>query len=164
VKCPAGAGAGGTGLDARVRRVEPRLMADPSGHEGAERAAAVGLHSLYVGTRDVDGDLAALREALGAAPAWRFQRFGADVAAVRLPDATLVILADHRPPGSVLPLIEVPSLDAAPTPAGAAAHTVETPDGPCRIVTLPGGVSIGYIEVRRRGALDRVQAADPGER
>lgn len=112
---------------------------------------AVGLHSLYVGSGDVDGDVGALA-ALGARLAWRFRRFGADVAGARLPDGTLVIVADHRPKGSVLPLVEVPSLAGAAVPRGG--HTAETPDGTVRVVRLPGGAEVGFIEVTRRAALE----------
>src|SRR4051812_29097108 len=109
------------------------------------------LHSLYIGSRDIDHDTEALL-ALGARLAWRFRRFGADVAGLRLLDGTLVMLADHRPPGSVLPLIEVASLADAAVPKGG--HTAETPDGTVRVVALPGGVEIGFIEVARRDALE----------
>ena len=53
------------------------------------------LHSIYMGSRDIDGDVAALT-ALGARLVWRFRRFGADVAGLRLHDGTLVMFADHR--------------------------------------------------------------------
>ena len=35
---------------------------------------------------------------------WRFQHFGADVAAIDLGTRPTVLLADHRPTGSVLPI------------------------------------------------------------
>ncbi len=88
------------------------------------------LHSVYVGSRDIDGDVAALA-ALGARLVWRFRRFGADVAGLRLPDGALVMFADHRPAGSVLPLVEVSSLDDPADPRDG--HTAETPDGTVRV-------------------------------
>lgn len=118
------------------------------------------LHSLYLGSRDIDGDVAAL-VALGATLEWRFRRFGADVAGLRLADGTLVMFADHRPAGSVLPLVEVTSLDDPSVPRGG--HTAETPDGTVRVVGLPGGVELGFIEVTRRDALKGAYS-DPGNR
>ena len=118
------------------------------------------LHSLYIGSRDIDGDVAALT-ALGARLVWRFRRFGADVAGLRLPSDTLVMFADHRPPGSVLPLVEVTSLDDPAVPRRG--HTAETPDGTVRVVGLPGGAELGFIEVTRRDALEGAYA-DPDNR
>lgn len=118
------------------------------------------LHSLYIGSRDIERDASALL-ALGARLVWRFQRFGADVAGLRLADGSLLMIADHRPPGSVLPLIEVASLADATVPRGG--HTAETPDGTVRVVGLPGGVELGFIEVTRRDALEGAYA-DPDNR
>ena len=118
------------------------------------------LHSVYMGSRDIDGDVAALT-ALGARLVWRFRRFGADVAGLRLHDGTLVMFADHRPAGSVLPLMEVASLDDPSVPRDG--HTAETPDGTVRVVRLPGGVELGFIEVSRRDALEGAYS-DPENR
>ncbi len=85
------------------------------------------LRYLYVGSADVDADLAWYNEALGADLVWRFKAFGADVAAVRMdgggigeeagasrgpPRGPLVLLADHRPVPSVLPIYAVRSVPA----------------------------------------------------
>jgi len=114
------------------------------------------VHSLYIGTRAIDRDVTAF-EGMGARLVWRFQRFGADVAGLRLPDETLIILADHRPEGSVLPLIEVKSLKDPALPQGG--RIAETPDGTCRVFELPGGAEIGFIEVTRRNALEGLKSA-----
>ena len=116
------------------------------------------LHSVYVGSGDIDGDVAAFT-ALGARLVWRFRRFGAEVAGLRLHDGTLAMFADHRPAGSVLPLVEVSSLDDPCVPR--AGHTAETPDGTVRVARLPGGAEIGFIEVTRRDALEGAYS-DPG--
>lgn len=118
------------------------------------------LHSLYIGSRDINGDVAALT-AVGARLAWRFRRFGADVAGLRLDDGTLVMFADHRPAGSVLPLVEVASLDDPTVPCDG--HTAETPDGTVRVARLPGGVELGFIAVTRRDALESAYT-DPENR
>src|SRR3954451_22323369 len=72
------------------------------------------LRSLYVGAEDTASELRAWLAAVGGeAPRWRFQAFGADVAAVNLGSAPAVLVADHRPSGSVLPIYAVDDLDAA---------------------------------------------------
>src|SRR3990172_4577782 len=55
------------------------------------------LRFLYVGARDMDQDLAYYRSVLGAERVWHFEAFGALVAAVRLGEGPLFLLADHRP-------------------------------------------------------------------
>jgi hypothetical protein len=102
---------------------------------------------LYVGTNKIDDDLAKLKS-LGANEIWRFQKFGADVGAVEFGDETRLILADHRPVGSVMPIYQVDSI------RGIKGHTAETPDGPCVVVQLPSGVEVGFLEVHRPKALE----------
>ncbi|MGZ4725052.1 MAG: hypothetical protein ACXV8L_12660 [Ilumatobacteraceae bacterium] len=69
------------------------------------------LRYLYVGTSDTEREVAIWSELPGATLRWRFQNFGADVAAVDLGTAPVVLLADHRPSGSVLPIYAVDDLD-----------------------------------------------------
>src|SRR3954468_19283990 len=94
------------------------------------------LRYLYVGAEDTEAELAAWLGAVGAdRPRWRFRAFGSDVAAVDLGAAPAVLVADHRPPGSVLPIYAVDDLDAASGTLGAAGWRAEgppagTPEGP----------------------------------
>ena len=129
------------------------------------------LRYLYVGSSDVTADLAWYNEALGADLVWRFQAFGADVAAVRMdgggfaeglptgaPTGPLVILADHRPVPSVLPIYAVRSLTAttewlAATGWLESSTRVEVPDGPCLVVRDPSGNEIALLEVVRPDAM-----------
>ena len=67
---------------------------------------------LYVGTADFDRDCAHYANVLGAERVWAFNAFGARVAAFRLCDGPLVLLADHRPAPSCLPVLAVADLDA----------------------------------------------------
>src|SRR5205814_4601196 len=60
----------------------------------------VELRFLYVGSDDTEADLAAWLRVPGSRMRWRFQHFGADVAAVDLGSPPLVLIADHRPTGS----------------------------------------------------------------
>ena len=72
----------------------------------------VELRHLYIGTADTERDVATWLALPGARLRWRFQHFGADVAAIDLGTRPLVVLADHRPPGSLLPVYAVDDLDA----------------------------------------------------
>jgi hypothetical protein len=96
------------------------------------------LRYLYVGSANVEKDLAFHQEVLGGELVWRFRKFGADVAAVRHQEGPLVLLADHRPAGSVLPLYAVDDLEALRAALVGKGlrlgHTVATPDGPCLLV------------------------------
>jgi hypothetical protein len=123
---------------------------------------------LYIGSADVAADLAFWNEALGADLVWRFHAFGADVAAVRLrPEAgddgqgdrgPLVLLADHRPVPSCLPIFAVESV-ATMTPWlretgwGPSTTRVEVPDGPCLVVKDRSGNEVGLLEQQRPTAM-----------
>ena len=117
---------------------------------------------MYVGCTDTDAALAAWLALPGARLRWRYQRFGADVAAVDLGSPPLVLVADHRPPGSVLPIYAVADLDAAVSHLVAErGWTLElgpmgTPEGPTSVLHDPSGTAIALLQVDRPDALDRV--------
>ncbi len=122
------------------------------------------LRFLYVGVDDTGAALARYVDDLGGRSRWRFQRFGADVAGVELGDGTLVLLADHRPTGSVLPIWAVDDLDGlaerlAPGPLRVVGPE-PTPEGDVLVVTVPGamgdesGHDLAFLEVVRPDALD----------
>jgi predicted enzyme related to lactoylglutathione lyase len=121
---------------------------------------------LYVGTDDVERDRAFYLEALGAEPVWRFNAFATEVAAVRLaPNAPLVLLAEHRPAPSCLPIWSVTDLDAAIErlrASGFEAHgeTAGTPDGPVHVFRDPSGNEVGLLRQDRPNALEAA-FADP---
>src|SRR5438045_2230164 len=75
--------------------------------EARRSLTSVELRYLYVGSSDVDEDLPTWLALPGARLRWRFRRFGADVAAVDLGAPPVVLVADHRPAGSVLPIFAV---------------------------------------------------------
>ena len=113
---------------------------------------------LYVGSEDVDADIRFYREALGAELAWRFNAFGANVAAVKLGDGPLLLLADHRPAPSVLPIWTADDLDAAEARLAEAGWKdsgtrVEVPDGPCLVLVDPSGNQIGLLHRVRPDAM-----------
>ena len=123
----------------------------------------VELRYLYVGSSDVDSDLAGWLLAPGARLRWRFRHFGADVAAVDPGGRPYVLLADHRPPGSVLPIFGVDDLaDAVATlEAGAwSPHPgpVGTPEGSARLLRTPGGASVALLQVDRPEAMETAYA------
>jgi catechol 2,3-dioxygenase-like lactoylglutathione lyase family enzyme len=117
---------------------------------------------LYVGCADTTKELAFYNEALGADLVWRFQAFGADVAAVRIggeeSTGPLVLLADHRPVPSVLPIYgvrSVPTIAQWLVATGWAERTarVEVPDGPCLVVADQSGNEIGLLQQDRPDAM-----------
>lgn len=115
---------------------------------------------LYVGTDDVERDRTFYLEALGAEPVWRFRAFATEVAAVRLaPGAPLLLLAEHRPAPSCLPIWSVTDLDAAVARLEASGfdargETAGTPDGPVHVLRDPSGNEIGLLRQDRPDALD----------
>jgi hypothetical protein len=146
---------------------------------GAPGFAIGELRFLYVGVADTTAALAFYTEHLGARQRWRFRRFGADVAGLELGSGPLVLLADHRPVGTVLPIYAVDDLALAVEQlraAGAAvAGPMGTPEGDAILVEVPteagGPQELALLEVVRPDALDgaftdpdndfRVQTTDP---
>jgi predicted enzyme related to lactoylglutathione lyase len=114
---------------------------------------------LYVGSKNVPADLAFYRNQLGAEVVWHHRAMGTEVAAVRLGDGPLVLLADHRDPGTVLPIWTVEDLDAAADTLKASGWTgrttrVEVPDGPCLLLRDPSGNEIGLLHQVRPRVMD----------
>jgi predicted enzyme related to lactoylglutathione lyase len=120
---------------------------------------------LYVGTADFDRDAAFYERVLGAARVWAFHAFGARVAAFRLCGGPLLLLADHRPAPSCLPVFAVADLEAAA--AGLKARgwqsdgdVFEVPNGPCLRFTDPSGNQFAILQDDRPDAMERAYA-DP---
>jgi predicted enzyme related to lactoylglutathione lyase len=114
---------------------------------------------LYVGSADVEADLTFYRDRLGAEVVWDREAMGTHVAAVRLGDGPLVLLADHREAGAVLPIWTVDDLDATVAELKqrgwtAPATRVEVPDGPCLLLTDPSGNQVGLLQQVRPGLLE----------
>lgn len=134
----------------------PRANADPGVPQGWS------LEFLYTGTDDLQGDLRRYR-ADGAHRVWHFRRNGSEVCAVSRGAGPLTLLANERPPGSVVPMFSVPHLDA--TSAALEAHGWEPlgepfdiPPGPCRMVREPGGIEFAIFENVRPDVMDRAYA------
>jgi hypothetical protein len=123
----------------------------------------VQLRYLYVGSTDTGRDVAAWLALPGAALRWRFRHFGADVAAVELGSGPTVLVADHRPAGSVLPIYEVPDLDAIVSALYDDGWTLEmgpmgTPEGPACVLHDASGSTIAMLQVDRPDAMERAYA------
>ncbi len=124
------------------------------------------LRFLYVGAGDTTEAVDFYTDRLGARLRWRFRHFGADVAGVELASGPLVLLTDHRPPGSVLPIWRVDDLAmVADELRSAGAHVdgpMGTPEGDVVVVEVPGGTraihEIAFIEVTRPDAMDHAYA------
>jgi len=113
---------------------------------------------LYIGTRDITADLAFYDEALGADLLWRFQAFGADVAGVQIGTGPVVVLADHRPVPSVLPIWAVRSIDACAewlhaTGWSSVTTEVGVPDGPCLVLRDRSGNELALLQRDRPDAM-----------
>lgn len=114
------------------------------------------LRFLYVGTKDTGRDLAFYTEQLGAKEVWRFQEFGADVAAVKVGKGPLILLADHRKAPSVMPIYEVEDLGKTAAdlkkrgwkPRG---RKFEIPNGPCYVFEDTSGNEYAVFEDVRPG-------------
>jgi len=123
----------------------------------------VELRFLYLGSDNTEEDLAAWLTLPGARLRWRFDAFGADVAAVDIGAPPLLLVADHRPAGSVLPIYAVTDLDRASETlvAGGWTHQLGplgTPEGPATVVTGPAGTALALLRVDRPGAMDHAYA------
>lgn len=153
-------GGGGGPHPDRVRRLTRRAASVNVGH--------VRLRYLYVGSDDTGLQLAAWLALPGARLRWRFAHFGSDVAAVDIGGAPTVLLADHRPAGSVLPIFDVDDLGPASAALAAAGWTLTagplgTPEGPAALLGDGAGVEIALLQVDRPGVLERA-FADQGNR
>jgi hypothetical protein len=126
----------------------------------------VQLRYLYVGSSDTERDLSAWLRLPGASLRWRFRHFGADVAAVDLGSRPVVLVADHRPPGSVLPIYAVEDLDATVASLDGHGWTLElgpmgTPEGLACVLRDGSGAAIAVLQVDRPEAMEAAYV-DPG--
>jgi predicted enzyme related to lactoylglutathione lyase len=118
------------------------------------------LKYLYVGTSRFEEDFAFYGEVLGAEKVWQFHEFDAKVAAFRLAAGPLVLIADHRPAPSCLPVFAVPDLDATVSELKARGWQPEAgpfgiPDGPCYLFRDKSGNQLAVFGNVRPDALTR---------
>lgn len=113
---------------------------------------------LYVGSADVETDLALYRDQLGGKVVWRAEAFDTEVAAVELGEGPLLLLADHEPAPSVILIWAVEDLDRAVASLKSAGwrgpeKKVEVPDGPCLLLADASGNRIGLLQETRPNAM-----------
>src|SRR5881628_3085146 len=70
------------------------------------------LRYLYMGTSDVQKDVDYYTKVLGGKKIWDISSFRTRVAALRLGEGPLLLLADHRPPPSCILIFQVDDLEA----------------------------------------------------
>ena len=114
---------------------------------------------LYVGSADVEADLSFYLGSLGGELVWRVESGAVEVAAVRLGEGPLVLLADHRPAGSSIQIWAVDDLDGEIERLRAAGwtgplNTVEVPDGPCLVLPDASGNEVGLLDQVRPNLME----------
>ncbi len=122
---------------------------------------------LYMGTANFARDVAYYRDVLGAELVWNRTGFGAHVAAFRLGEGPLLLLADHRPAPSLMPIYEVADLKATAKalkkrgwkPDGG---SFEIPNGPCYAFEDPSGNRFAIFENVRPRVFGREPGNPPG--
>jgi predicted enzyme related to lactoylglutathione lyase len=120
---------------------------------------------LYVGTADFDRDCSYYANVLGAERVWAFNAFDAKVAAFRVCDGPLLLLADHRPAPSCMPIFAVADLDATVTELRSRGWQSDgepfgVPNGPCLCFVDPSGNRVAVLRNDRPEAMER-SYADP---
>jgi predicted enzyme related to lactoylglutathione lyase len=121
------------------------------------------LEYLYVGTADFDRDGAYYANVLGAERVWAFHAFGARVATFRVCQGPPVLLVDHRPAPSCMPVLAVADLDATITALKARGwrsegEKFEIPNGPCYRFADPSGNPYALFQNDRPWAMERAYA------
>jgi predicted enzyme related to lactoylglutathione lyase len=112
---------------------------------------------LYTGSADVESDVRFYLEGLGGILVGRAKAMGTEVAAVRLGPGPLVLLAEHRPAPSVLPIWSCSDIDATQKALEAAGYRVqlevEVPDGPVLVLKDPSGNELALLDRVRPNAM-----------
>jgi predicted enzyme related to lactoylglutathione lyase len=116
------------------------------------------LRFLYVGSSDVERDLEYYLKTLGAVEVWDRTAFGTRVAAVRLSNGPLVLLAGHREAPSCLPIFEAKDLKktvAEMKKRGWRSERgpLEIPNGPCYVFKDPSGNELAIFQETRPGVM-----------
>jgi len=119
------------------------------------------LRYLYVGTSNVQKDVDYYTKVLEAKKVWDISSFGTRVAALRLGEGPLLLLADHRPAPSCILIFQVDDLQAVSKelrqrgwkPEG---ERFEIPEGPCFRFKDPSGNPLALLEITRPNVLGRI--------
>jgi predicted enzyme related to lactoylglutathione lyase len=122
------------------------------------------LRFLYVGSSDVGRDVEYYTGVLGAEKIWDLSSFGTRVAAVRVCDGPLILLAGHRPAPSCLPIFEVKDIDETAKKLKRKGWKSETgkfeiPNGPCYLFRDSSGNQLAIFQDVRPGMFEQGQGA-----
>ena len=79
-----------------------------------------------------------------------------------------MLVADHRPPGSVLPIYTADDLDSAVAALDGEGWALEagpmgTPEGPACVLRNESGVAIALLQVQRPEAMEHAYADEANE-
>ncbi len=119
------------------------------------------LRYLYMGTSNVQKDVDYYTNVVGAKKVWDISSFGTRVAALRLGEGPVLLLADHRPAPSCILIFQVDDLKAVSEelrrkgwkPEG---ERFEIPEGPCYRFNDPSGNPLALLEITRPNVLGRI--------
>lgn len=116
------------------------------------------LKYLYIGTDRFDEDLHYYGSVLGAEKVWHFHEFGARVAAFRVARGPLLLIADHRPAPSCLPVFAVSDVSATVAALEERGWRADEgpfgiPDGPCYLFHDRSGNQLAVFGNERPDAL-----------
>jgi len=112
------------------------------------------LRYLYIGTSNTQRDADYYTQVLGGQKLWDVSSFGTRVAAMRLGEGPIILLADHRPAPSCIMIYEVDDLKRASgelrkrgwEPLG---EQFEIPEGPCYRFNDPSGNPLALLQITR---------------
>jgi len=124
------------------------------------------LRYLYVGTSNIQKDVDYYTKVLGTEKLWDISSFGTRVAALRLGEGPLLLLADHRPAPSCILVFQVDDLQTLSKelrlkgwkPQG---EQFEIPEGPCYRFNDPSGNPLALLQITRPSVLGKI--ADEAE-
>jgi hypothetical protein len=107
--------------------------------------------------------VAYFRDVLGAEVVWAFNAYGAKVAALRICDGPLFLLADHRPAPSCMPILAVENLEETVTGLKrrgwrSEGEPFEIPNGPSCRFTDPSGNPFAIFQNLRPGSMEKAYA------
>ena len=116
------------------------------------------LRYLYIGSSDIQKDLDYYTQVIGAKKIWDLSSFGTRVAAIRLGEGPIVLLAAHRPAKSCILIFEVKDLAATSKrlrekgwkPEG---EKFEIPEGRCYRFNDPSGNPLALLQIVRPNVL-----------
>jgi len=116
------------------------------------------LRYLYIGTSNVQKDVDYYTKVLGAKKVWDISSFDTRVAALRLGEGPLLLLADHRPAPSCILIFQVDNLKTISDalrqrgwkPEG---EQFEIPEGPCYRFNDPSGNLLALLQITRPNVL-----------